>query len=171
MTGEARQGGELIFRMMAIAEWVVSIDRVSDVSLRGRLEVRGTTGSRMYLANSGEVRCLRLPGDSALVVKVEGYGEEVVEVADASSSELRFALRSPARYVGVVRKGGAPVEGVRVRCGYGKDGAITGLVQIKTDAVGAFVLEGVGVDAFGIVLELGGVQVVRRFDPNGVYSL
>lgn len=172
VAGEAKQGGEvLIFRLGATEEWVVSIDSASNEKVSGRLEVRGIAGRRVYAADSRQMRCLRLGGDSVVAVKVEGYGEEVLEVAGATSSELRFALRAPARYVGVVTKGGAPIAGVGVRCGYGEGGVLPGLVRVQTDAVGAFVLEGVGVDADGLVFELGGGQLARRFDPNGLYSL
>jgi hypothetical protein len=60
---------------------------------------------------------------------------------------------------------------VGVRCGYGEGGVLPGLARVKTDAVGAFVLEGVGIDAAGLVFELGGAQLARGFAPNGVYSL
>jgi hypothetical protein len=172
VAGEANQGGEvLIFRLGATEEWVVSIDSASNEKVSGRLEVRGVAGRRVYAADSLQVHCLRLGGDSVVAVKVEGYGEEVLEVADATSRDLRFALRAPARYVGVVTRGGVPIEGVGVRCGYGEGGVLPGLVRAQTDAVGAFVLEGVGVDADGLVFELGGAQLARRFDPNGLYSL
>jgi hypothetical protein len=107
VVGEAKQGGQVLtFRLGATEEWVVSIGRASDENVSGRLEVRGVAGRRVYAADSRQVRCLRLSGDSVVAVKVEGYGEEVLVVADARSSELRFALRSPARYVGVVTRGG-----------------------------------------------------------------